>query len=102
MEPHTPPQRSPVDFLQSVRASYKTINTERCTVSPKQGLINEVPTRTELDTLFSRPMANIAFAPRAEALLSLAGRPTRRRRQRSKISRGYDGSPGRQHSNHGP
>ena len=101
MEPHTPPLRSPVGSLRSVRPSYKTINRPRCTVSPKQGLINEVPTGGIRHSILAAH-GKYNFRPTRRGVAVSRWAADSHTSATSRVSRGYDGSPGRQHSNHGP
>jgi hypothetical protein len=100
MEPHTPP-RSLVGFRRSVRASYKTLNRQRCTVSPKQGLTNKCR-REGLGHLLLAAHGKYSFRPARRGVAVSRWAADLHTSVTSSGSRGYDGSPGRQHPNHGP
>ena len=100
MDPHTP-QRSLAGSWWFVRASYKTLNSPRCTVSPKQELINQVPTRG-IRHSFLKAHGKYTFRPTRRGVAVSRWAADSQRSVANRGSRGYDGSPGRQHSNHGP
>jgi len=82
-----------------VRPSYKTLNSLQYTVSPKQGLTNQCRREAVVVHLLLAAHGQYGFrhTRRDIAVSRWAGNSAT-----SRVSRGYDGFPGRQHSNHGP
>ncbi len=83
---------------RSVRVAYKTLHTNRCTVCPKQGLPNQCRRGRPEHSSFAAH-GRYSFRPTRRGVAVSRGADASSTRS---DSRGYDGSPGRQHSNYGP